>query len=130
MEGTHPKTAEAAICLLKTFNRPSMNTLALDSLKTKVLSELSTIRDGTVILRDVSITDNEKKRADILNLLISELTHTNPDSVICEHNLAVISNAASYLLPAEHYFSVSIDGSLFNKAPEIYQTAFEEIDAF
>lgn len=130
VEGTHPKTAEAAICLLKTFNRPSMNTLALDSSKTKVLSELSTIRDGTVILRDVSITDNEKKRADILNLLTSEITHTNPDSVICEHNLAVISNAASYLLPAEHYFSVSIDGSLFNKAPEIYQTAFEEIDAF
>lgn len=130
VEGTHPKTAEAAICLLKTFNRPSMETLALDSSKTKVLSELSTIRDGTVILRDVSITDNEKKRADTLNLLTSELTHTDPGAVICEHNIAVISNVASYLLPSEHCFSVSLDGSLFTEAPEKYQTVFEEVDAF
>ena len=129
VEGNQPRTAEIAISFLKTYNRPSIEALALESSKKEIERALSETRDNTVIFRDTAIYDVEKKRIASLNSIVSILNHTHP-GINCENNIAVISNAASSLLSSDYSFSILLNASLFNKSAEEYQRVFEKMDAY
>ncbi|MDD6098449.1 MAG: hypothetical protein PUB66_06965 [Oscillospiraceae bacterium] len=130
VEGNQPRTAEIAISFLKIFNRPSLETLPLESSKKEIERVLSEARDSTVLFRDITIHDNEKKRIESLNFIVSVLSHAHPDIKACENNIAIISNAASSLLPSEFSFSLLLNATHFNKSAKEYQTVFEKMDAY
>lgn len=85
-----------ATLLMQIFNRGT-KPLALCSNKSAVKTELLHAKDETVILSDRSIIDDDKKRTEMLQHILTE-----NDSMDCQpHNLAIFSTHAQYLLPPE-----------------------------
>lgn len=85
-----------ATLLMQIFNRGT-KPLTLCSNKSAVKTELLHAKDETVILSDHSIIDDDKKRTEMLQYILTE-----NDSMNCQpHNLAIFSTHAQYLLPPE-----------------------------
>ena len=85
-----------ATLLMQIFNRGT-KPLTLCSNKSAVKMELLHAKDETVILSDRSIIDDDKKRTEMLQHILTE-----NDSMDCQpHNLAIFSTHAQYLLPPE-----------------------------
>ena len=85
-----------ATLLMQIFNRGT-KPLTLCSNKSAVKTELLHAKDETVILSDRSIIDDDKKRTEMLQYILTE-----NDSMNCQpHNLAIFSTHAQYLLPPE-----------------------------
>lgn len=85
-----------ATLLMQIFNRGT-KPLTLCSNKSAVKTELLHAKDETVILSDRSIIDDDKKRTEMLQHILTE-----NDSMNCQpHNLAIFSTHAQYLLPPE-----------------------------
>lgn len=85
-----------ATLLMQIFNRGT-TPLNFCSSKSAVKTELLHAKDETVILSDRSIIDDDKKRTEILQHILTE--NNNMD---CQpHNLAIFSTHAQYLLPPE-----------------------------
>lgn len=85
-----------ATLLMQIFNRGT-KPLTLCSNKRAVRTELLHAKDETVILSDRSIIDDDKKRTEMLQHILTE-----NDSMDCQpHNLAIFSTHAQYLLPPE-----------------------------
>lgn len=85
-----------ATLLMQIFNRDT-KPLTLCSNKSAVKTELLHAKDETVILSDRSIIDDDKKRTEMLQHILTE-----NDSMDCQpHNLAIFSTHAQYLLPLE-----------------------------
>lgn len=85
-----------ATLLMQIFNRGT-KPLALCSNKSAVKTELLHAKDETVILSDRSIIDDDKKRTEMLQHILTE-----NDNMDCQpHNLAIFSTHAQYLLPPE-----------------------------
>lgn len=85
-----------ATLLMQIFNRGT-KPLTLCSNKSAVKTELLHAKDETVILSDRSIIDDDKKRTEMLQHILTE-----NDSMDCQpHNLAIFSTHAQYLLPPE-----------------------------
>lgn len=85
-----------ATILMQIFNRGT-KPLTLCSDKRAVKTELLHAKDETVILSDRSIIDDDKKRTEMLQHILTE-----NDSMDCQpHNLAIFSTHAQYLLPPE-----------------------------
>ena len=81
---------------MQIFNRGT-KPLTLCSNKRAVRTELLHAKDETVILSDRSIIDDDKKRTEMLQHILTE-----NDSMDCQpHNLAIFSTHAQYLLPPE-----------------------------
>ncbi len=81
---------------MQIFNRGT-KPLTLCSNKSAVKTELLHAKDETVILSDRSIIDDDKKRTEMLQHILTE-----NDSMDCQpHNLAIFSTHAQYLLPPE-----------------------------
>lgn len=81
---------------MQIFNRDT-KPLTLCSNKSAVKTELLHAKDETVILSDRSIIDDDKKRTEMLQHILTE-----NDSMDCQpHNLAIFSTHAQYLLPPE-----------------------------
>ena len=94
-----------AVSLLKVFNRPSFDALALDSSKAEINKALTNSKDEVVIFGDVSIAQNDKKRTETLDLIVRKMLveKTNP------YMAAVVSNAAQYLLPSDIQFHIELN---------------------
>ena len=85
-----------ATLLMQIFNRGT-KPLTLCSNKGAVKTELLHAKDETVILSDRSIIDDDKKRTEMLQYILTE-----NDNMDCQpHNLAIFSTHAQYLLPPE-----------------------------
>lgn len=85
-----------ATLLMQIFNRGT-KPLTLCSNKRAVKTELLHAKDETVILSDRSIIDDDKKRTEMLQHILTE-----NDNMDCQpHNLAIFSTHAQYLLPPE-----------------------------
>lgn len=85
-----------ATLLMQIFNRGT-KPLTLCSNKRAVRTELLHAKDETVILSDRSIIDDDKKRTEMLQYILTE-----NDNMDCQpHNLAIFSTHAQYLLPPE-----------------------------
>lgn len=85
-----------ATLLMQIFNRGT-KPLTLCSNKSAVKMELLHAKDETVILSDRSIIDDDKKRTEMLQHILTE-----NDNMDCQpHNLAIFSTHAQYLLPPE-----------------------------
>lgn len=85
-----------ATLLMQIYNRGT-TPLTLCSDKRAVRTELLHAKDETVILSDRSIIDDDKKRTEMLQHILTE-----NDSMDCQpHNLAIFSTHAQYLLPPE-----------------------------
>lgn len=85
-----------ATLLMQIFNRGT-KPLTLCSNKSAVKTELLHAKDETVILSDRSIIDDDKKRTEMLQHILTE-----NDNMDCQpHNLAILSTHAQYLLPPE-----------------------------
>ena len=85
-----------ATLLMQIFNRGT-KPLTLCSNKSAVRTELLHAKDETVILSDRSIIDDDKKRTEMLQHILTE-----NDNMDCQpHNLAIFSTHAQYLLPPE-----------------------------
>ena len=85
-----------ATLLMQIFNRGT-KPLTLCSNKSAVKTELLHAKDETVILSDRSIIDDDKKRTEMLQHILTE-----DDNMDCQpHNLAIFSTHAQYLLPPE-----------------------------
>ena len=85
-----------ATLLMQIFNRGT-KPLTFCSDKRAVRTELLHAKDETVILSDRSIIDDDKKRTEMLQHILTE-----NDSMDCQpHNLAIFSTHAQYLLPPE-----------------------------
>lgn len=85
-----------ATLLMQIFNRGT-KPLTLCSNKSAVKTELLHAKDETVILSDRSIIDDDKKRTEMLQYILTE-----NDNMDCQpHNLAIFSTHAQYLLPPE-----------------------------
>ncbi|WP_456113184.1 hypothetical protein [Ruminococcus sp.] len=85
-----------ATLLMQIFNRGT-KPLTFCSDKRAVRTELLHAKDETVILSDRSIIDDDKKRTEMLQYILTE-----NDSMDCQpHNLAIFSTHAQYLLPPE-----------------------------
>ncbi len=85
-----------ATLLMQIFNRGT-KPLTLCSNKRAVRTELLHAKDETVILSDRSIIDDDKKRTEMLQHILTE-----NDNMDCQpHNLAIFSTHAQYLLPPE-----------------------------
>ena len=85
-----------ATLLMQIFNRGT-KPLTLCSNKSAVKTELLHAKDETVILSDHSIIDDDKKRTEMLQHILTE-----NDNMDCQpHNLAIFSTHAQYLLPPE-----------------------------
>ena len=85
-----------ATLLMQIFNRGT-KPLTLCSNKSAVKKELLHAKDETVILSDRSIIDDDKKRTEMLQYILTE-----NDNMDCQpHNLAIFSTHAQYLLPPE-----------------------------
>lgn len=85
-----------ATLLMQIFNRGT-KPLTLCSNKSAVKTELLHAKDETVILSDRSIIDDDKKRTEMLQHILTE-----NDNIDCQpHNLAIFSTHAQYLLPPE-----------------------------
>lgn len=85
-----------ATLLMQIFNRGT-KPLTLCSNKRAVRTELLHAKDETVILSDRSIIDDDKKRTEMLQHILTE-----NDSMDCQpHNLAIFSTHAQYLLSPE-----------------------------
>ena len=81
---------------MQIFNRGT-KPLTLCSNKSAVKTELLHAKDETVILSDRSIIDDDKKRTEMLQHILTE-----NDNMDCQpHNLAIFSTHAQYLLPPE-----------------------------
>ena len=85
-----------ATLLMQIFNRGT-KPLTFCSDKRAVRTELLHAKDETVILSDRSIIDDDKKRTEMLQHILTE-----NDNMDCQpHNLAIFSTHAQYLLPPE-----------------------------
>lgn len=117
-----------AVSLLKVFNRPSLDALALDSSKAEINKALTNSKDEVVIFGDVSITQNDKKRTETLDLIVRKMLveKTNP------YMAAVVSNAAQYLLPADIHFHIELNDEVCFKSDEqclVTQAYMEKVDS-
>ena len=91
-----PESERFATLLMQIFNRGT-KPLTFCSDKRAVRTELLHAKDETVILSDRSIIDDDKKRTEMLQHILTE-----NDSMDCQpHNLAIFSTHAQYLLPPE-----------------------------
>lgn len=98
-----------ATLLMQIFNRGT-KPLTLCSNKSAVKTELLHAKDETVILSDRSIIDDDKKRTEMLQHILTE-----NDNIDCQpHNLAIFSTHAQYLLPPEKKICLTL---LENFAP-------------
>ena len=85
-----------ATLLMQIFNRGT-KPLTLCSNKSAVKTELLHAKDETVILSDRSIIDDDKKRTEMFQHILTE-----NDNMDCQpHNHAIFSTHAQYLLPPE-----------------------------
>lgn len=85
-----------ATLLMQIYNRGT-TPLTFCSDKRAVKAELLHAKDETVILSDRSIIDDDKKRTEMLQHILTE-----NDNMDCQpHNLAIFSTHAQYLLPPE-----------------------------
>ena len=85
-----------ATLLMQIFNRGT-KPLTLCSNKSAVKTELLHAKDETVILSDRSIIDDDKKRTEMLQHILTE-----NDNMDCQpHTLAIFYTHAQYLLPPE-----------------------------
>lgn len=85
-----------ATLLMQIYNRGT-TPLTFCSSKSAVKTELLHAKDETVILSDRSIIDDDKKRTEMLQHILTE-----NDNMDCQpHNLAIFSTHAQYLLPPE-----------------------------
>lgn len=85
-----------ATLLMQIFNRGT-KPLTLCSNKSAVRTEQLHAKDETVILSDRSIIDDDKKRTEMLQHILT----TNDDMACKPHNLAIFSTHAQYILPPE-----------------------------
>lgn len=131
LTGSSHKLSEIASCYLQTYNRPKLQTYALDTAVSKLQKILDTANDETVIFSDMALFDNQKRQNAGLQYLYHDLLHVNteiPDSV-SYHNIAIVSNAASSLLPQERIFCVPIDGIPYTSTSSgALSVRFQQID--
>ncbi|MDE6005889.1 MAG: hypothetical protein K2G88_10990 [Oscillospiraceae bacterium] len=73
-------------------NKPS---LSFDDSKPTIQEEFFTSRDETIVISECTNIDNQSRREDILQLILSLDNKAQP------HNTAIISTAAQYILPPE-----------------------------
>ena len=82
--------------ILQIFNRGE-KTLSFDSSKSDIAKALIHSKDETVIINDCSLIDNDRRRTEMLQHILS----VNDNNECQTHNLAIISSHAQFILPPE-----------------------------
>ncbi len=81
-------------------NKPS---LSFDDSKPTIQKEFFTSRDETIVISECTNIDNQSRREDILQLILSLDNKAQP------HNTAIISTAAQYILPPEKKICITLN---------------------
>lgn len=93
---------------LKIFSRGQLP-ISFDTNKAKIRKIFLNSKDETIIINDCSITDNEKRRTDMLQYVLS----LDSDSESQPHNTAIISNTAQYLVPENQKICLNIGNDFY-----------------
>lgn len=129
LESSSNEVINTIISLLKTSSRPSLGTLSLDSPKSQILEELDDVNDGTVIFRDTSFVDNERKIREALGYISKDLQNANGDNDYARHVIAIISRFASQGLDSDLVCRISFDGVDADCSINELQKISEEFDS-
>ncbi len=125
---------ELASLYLQVFNRPSLSMLPLDASKHQLTQYLQNAKDETVLLSDIASINNEKKRETSISVLLKDLLNMGMSDVRLPHNIAIVSNAAAYLIPEEYRIVLHLEDALCSgmDPKTITKTSriFEEFDAY
>ncbi|MCM1219996.1 MAG: hypothetical protein NC548_36450 [Lachnospiraceae bacterium] len=96
ISASNPMAVRQANCYMQIFNRGS-KPISFDSSKSDMTKAIINAKDETVIINDCNIIDDDGRRNEMLRHIL-----TVNDSNDCQpHNLAIFSDNAQYLLPAE-----------------------------
>lgn len=128
------KATVLAPLYLKVFNRPNLRMLPLDATKHQLTEYLQNAKDETVLLSDIASINNEKKRDASISVLLEDLMNISMSDVRLPHNIAVVSNAAAYLIPEEYRIVLHLDDDLCSDMDQdtIAKNSriFEEFDSY
>ncbi len=119
---------------LKVFNRPNLGMLPLDATKHQLTEYLQNAKDETVLFSDIASVDNEKKRAASISILLEDLLNISTSNIRLPHNIAVVSNAAAYLIPEEYRIVLHLKDALCSDMDQgsiaKMSRIFEEFDSY
>lgn len=103
ISSTDYNDAKYASMYLKLYdrNKPS---LSFDDSKPMIQKAFATSRDETIVISECTNIDNQSRREDILQLILSLDSKAQP------HNTAIISTAAQYILPPEKKICMTLNG--------------------
>lgn len=93
---------------LKVFNRDK-NVISFDTNKTMIRKTFHNAKDETVIINDCSIVNNEKRRAEMLQYVLT----LDTDSETNPHNTAIISSFAQYLIPENQKICLNLESDFY-----------------
>lgn len=103
IESASELNSKAIIALTQTNNYTSFTAIPLPSTKTKIINILSSSNDGTVLFRDSSLVEDDKKLNMSIDLLKDDINYSDTENNKSRHLIAVISNNPaniSYQTPA------------------------------
>lgn len=102
ISSTDYNNAKYASMYLKLYdrNKPS---LSFDYSKPMIQKAFATSRDETIVISECTNIDNQSRREDILQLILSLDSKAQP------HNTAIISTAAQYILPPEKKICITLN---------------------
>lgn len=128
VETNNSQETAFAIAMLKTFNRFSNTTLALNSAKSKISQELAETNDGICVFHDTFLIENEKKILDSLTPIVNDLQHAADSKEHSRHGIAIISKFVSHLFPSELICTLNLDGIQYNGSASELMRISEEMD--
>ena len=76
--------------------------------KKSIQDYFSTARDETFVISEYSDVDNNKRRSEIISLILALEKHSQP------HNTAIISTYAQFLIPAEKKICLSLSKDFYS----------------
>lgn len=95
---------------LQLYNREK-NVITFDSNKATIRRTFHEANDETVIIKDCSIIDNDKRRMDVLNYVLE----LNSDAESSPHNTVIISPFAQYMIPSSDSICLTLDSDFYTK---------------
>lgn len=110
--GKHANLDKIALNFLQIYNRPVLCSSSLSASKSEIKNALEHSKDNVVCFRDIALSDKESKRTDSINLLVDDVSCGNHTP----HMIAVISDAAPYIIPNERLLCVSFSEEILKLA--------------
>ena len=128
IEAHSDEEAAYAISLLKTFDRPSINSISLSDPKS-VREALEDTNDGVVVIRDASYVDNANKNKTAIAVIQDDLSNATGNNIRKRHIITIISQYVDDNINSEYSFNVSMDNIPSDISSRALQELSEEFDS-